>query len=134
MLSKIARKIRHKIKRKELLYEVRKCKKADEMSEKLAKLFIGMVDKIGNSTKYCEYHFLEDMKAHAVMQLTKSWMKFDPDRFDNAWVYYRTVIICAFSYYLNSERKNRDVKFALEVDSSDGSKTTEIEVDDEQHF
>jgi len=93
------------------------------MSDWLAKKFITMTDKIGNGHRYAEYSYLEDMKAHAVLQLMKSWTKFNPDKCDNANAYFTTVIHCAFSYYLNKE--NREWRIKTELQNM---------VDDEQHF
>ena len=104
------------------------------MTDWLAMKFIEMAEKYGNRAIFVNYPFIEDAKAHAVMQLTKSWVKFDPDRFDNAHAYFTTVVNCAFAYYLNSEKRDRNAREDYIIHSGDGNSTPEIYVDDEQHF
>jgi len=104
------------------------------MSDWLATKFMEMTEKYGDSARFVNYPLLEDMKAHALMQLTKSWTRFDPDRFDNAHAYFTTVINCAFAYYLNSEKRAKTSVENYEEYITDGNSTTEIYVDDEQHF
>ncbi len=131
MLSKYVEAIRNKVKKKKFICELNKSKKRGQMTNWLTTKFIDMVDECGNSSRYSNYSQLEDLKAHAVMQLTKSWKRFDTERFDNAAVFFTTVVGCAFAYYLNSEQRAENTVIDYNGYVTDGNSTSEIDVDDE---
>lgn len=124
MLSNaIQEKMRDRLKGMELWYEVVVSKKNGRMTDKLAVMLTDMVDRYGRSPNYKSFSYNEDMCAYAMMMLCRTWSKFDPDRFTNAFAYYTTCIKGAFCHFISKERKEQQIKEELQN-----------MVDEEQHF
>ena len=124
MLSNaIQEKMRARLKGMELWYEVVVSKKNGRMTNKLAVMLTDLVTRHGKSRRYYKYKYRDDMEAHAMMMLCKTWDNFKPELSDNPFAYYTSCIIGSFCYVLNKERKERDIKEELQN-----------MVDEEQHF
>lgn len=124
MLSEATRQyIRYKIKKKIWLNEVKISKSEGKISDKLALMFIKLADKLVNRPQFCNYPHKEDIHAHALLQLSKSWHRFNPEKSDNPYAYYTCCIIGSFHYVLNKEHQQRRIKEDLLN-----------MVDEEQHF
>lgn len=133
MPSKVVLKIRRKIKRKEWLYEVIASKKMGRMSDRLAIMLTKLVKGYAGSGRFKQYVYNEDMQAHAMMLLCKSWHHFKPELSDNPFAFYTQCIKGAFCNYLGKERNQRVVKEGLALENA-SKDTSYLMVDDEQHF
>ena len=121
--SDAVKKYQHAVKRKAFLYETIASQEAGEMTPRLAELLTDMVQRYATRSRYSDYEFNEDMQAHALAILCRTWNKFCPDKSDNAFAYYHQGIIGAFVNYIAKERKQREIK-----------KDYEEYLDCEQHF
>ena len=110
MTSEVVKEVRGRIKQKEWLYETKASLEAGQMTDELADMLTALVKRFANHPNYCRFTYNEDMQAHAMMALCKSWQHFNPEKSDNAFAYYVTVIKCAFANFQGKERKQRDVK------------------------
>lgn len=101
------------LKQKDLLDEVIKCKEADVLSDKLAGMFMLLVDRISKKRNYIKYSYLQDMKSEALVSLVKSWRCFDPGYSNMAFSYYTQTVENAFKAFLNKEKDHRDLRDTL---------------------
>lgn len=108
--SKAIQKIRSRIKQKEWLYEVIASKEAGKMSNRLAEMLFELTCRYANRVNFVNYPYKDEMIAHALMQLCKSWHYFKPEKSDNPFAYYTQCIKGSFAYILNSEKRQKDIK------------------------
>lgn len=59
----------------------------------------------------------EDMQAYAMLMIAKTWNSFDPDKSKNPFAFYTQCIKNSFVQYLNQERRQRDIRDSLLVNS-----------------
>ena len=111
----------NKVTNEDLLREVIRSKADGKMSDELAKLFIQLVEQYSTRTIFANYPYMDECKARALMQLSKSWSSFDPDRFSNAWAFYWTMMGCSFAYVHNSESRQRGIKKDYAESLDDGN-------------
>jgi len=73
--------------------------------------------KVANDTirtkNYVGYMFLDDMVAYAIMVLLWSSLKFDPSKSNNVYAYMVTCCHSACAHYLNSEKRQHNIKEEL---------------------
>jgi len=104
---------RNYLNNKDLFAEVVKSREAGIMSDKLARMLQMLTQRYGRAGRYIGYTYNEDMQAYAMMMLCRTWHKFDPDRFTNAFAYYTTCVHNSFNQFLNKEKAQRDVRDEL---------------------
>ena len=102
---------------KSLLAEVIKSKEQGGITDELANMFVVLVNKYSNKNNWGGYTFKEEMAGDALLLLCRTWDKFDHERFDNAFAYYTQIVKNAFLMRINKEKKHRDTRDALLVDS-----------------
>jgi DNA-directed RNA polymerase specialized sigma subunit len=98
---------------KDLYAQVVKSQEAGVMSDELAKMLQTLTEKYGRSGRYIGYTYNEDMQAYAMMMLCKTWHKFDPNKYTNAFAYYTTCVHNSFNQFLNKEKAQRDIRDEL---------------------
>jgi len=104
---------RNYLNNKDLFAEVVKSREAGIMSDKLARMLQMLTQRYGRAGRYIGYTYNEDMQAYAMMMLCRTWHKFDPERFTNAFAYYTTCVHNSFNQFLNKEKAQRDVRDEL---------------------
>lgn len=87
------------------------------ISNKLAKMFILLVNKYGQSFNWRSYSYLEEMKGQALLQLSQIGLKFDEYRSDNPFAYYTAIMLNSFRRVLHLEKKNQDIRDDLLINS-----------------
>ena len=98
---------------KDLYAEVVKSREAGIMSDKLARMLQTLTARYGRAGRYIGYTYNEDMQAYAMMMLCRTWGKFDPDKYTNAFAYYTTCVHNSFNQYLNKATVQREVRDEL---------------------
>jgi len=88
-------------------------KKEGVMTDELARMLQLITLRYSRSGKFIGYTFNEDMQAFAMMTLVKTWDRFDPDKYSNAFAYYTTCIHNSFLQFLNKEKTQREVRDEL---------------------
>lgn len=87
------------------------------ITNKLAKMFILMVNKYGQRSNWRGYTYLEEMKGQALLQLAQMGLQFDESKSDNPFSYYTQSLQNSFTRVLNLEKKNQDLRDDLLIDS-----------------
>lgn len=102
------------------------------ITNKLAKMFILMVNKYGQRSNWRGYTYLDEMKGQALLQLAQMGLQFDESKSDNPFSYYTMSLQNSFTRVLNLEKKNQDLRDDLLIDSGASpsfSRQLEIEGD-----
>lgn len=102
---------------KDLLEQVVLSKEQGEITPKLATMFMRLVKRYGTKPNFSGYTFREDMESDALIMLCNNWHKFDETRFSNAFAYYTQVVHNAFIQTLNKEKRFRDLRDKMLVES-----------------
>jgi DNA-directed RNA polymerase specialized sigma24 family protein len=88
-----------------------------KLSSKLASYLHMIAERYSFSPSFAGYSFREDMVSFAVVNLCANWYKFDPEKSDNPFAFYTTAAYRSFLQYLADEKKQRDIRDTLLVDS-----------------
>lgn len=127
---------------KELLAEVKRCKKKGQMSDMLAKMLQLLCSKYAKKGSFINYSYNEDMQAYAMMMLVRTWNSFDPDKSNNPFAFFTQCIKNSFIQFLNQEKRQRDVRDLLLIDQglspsygydADGNRVGGAVFDDDQY-
>lgn len=86
------------------------------ITNKLAKMFILMVNKYGQRGNWRGYTYLEEMKGQALLQLTQMGLQFDESKSDNPFSYYTQSLQNSFTRVFNLEKKNQDLRDDLLIE------------------
>lgn len=87
------------------------------ITNKLAKMFILMVNKYAQRSNWRGYTYLDEMKGQALLQLAQMGLQFDEYKSDNPFSYYTASVSNSFTRVLNLEKKNQDLRDDLLIDS-----------------
>lgn len=87
------------------------------ITNKLAKMFILMVNKYAQRGNWRGYTYLDEMKGQALLQLAQMGLQFDEYKSDNPFSYYTASVSNSFTRVLNLEKKNQDLRDDLLIDS-----------------
>jgi hypothetical protein len=102
------------------------------ITNKLAKMFILMVNKYGQRGNWRGYTYIDEMKGQALLQLAQMGLQFDEARSDNPFSYYTQSLQNSFTRVLNLEKKNQDIRDDLLIDSgASPSFTRQLALEDE---
>jgi hypothetical protein len=88
-----------------------------EMTSKLARMILLMVNKYGQRGNWRSYTYLEEMKGQALLQLSQMSLQFDEHKSDNPFSYYTASISNSFTRVFNLEKRNQELRDDLLVDS-----------------
>lgn len=118
-----------------LLMQIKASKEDGKLNRELTKMLMLLCDRYITSNKFSGYTFTEDMKMFALLNLCKTWYKFDETRFDNPFAYYTQLIKNSYIQYLKIEKKQRNIRDALLVKHGvSPSHTYVLEHTDEIHL
>lgn len=116
--KKVVKKTRNKyLNNKDLLAEVIKSKEAGRMSDKLANMLLMLCSRYAKRSNFAGYTFNDDMQGFAMYMLVKTWDSFNPSKSNNPFAFYTQCIKHSFMQFLNQEKKHRDLRDELIVDS-----------------
>lgn len=87
------------------------------ITNKLAKMFILMVNKYGQRGNWRGYTYIDEMKGQALLQLAQMGLQFDESKSDNPFSYYTQSLQNSFTRVLNLEKKNQELRDDLLIDS-----------------
>jgi DNA-directed RNA polymerase specialized sigma subunit len=101
------------IDKKELMDEFVKSKEQGKMTNKFGEMVMLMAKKLGNSSRFCGYTYIDDMEATAIMHVCRSWQSYDPEKSPQIFSYYTQCIWNTFLQILKTEKKQRNVRDAI---------------------
>lgn len=87
------------------------------ITNKLARMFILLVDKYAQRSNWRNYTYLDEMKGQALLQLSQMGLQFDEVRSDNPFSYYTQSLQNSFTRVVILEKKNQDLRDDLLIDS-----------------
>lgn len=79
------------IDKEEFYNEICKCREADELSEKLVKMFTLLAEKIASKMYYRDTDDKYDCISTAILKCITYWKSFDPEKSKNPFAYFTTV-------------------------------------------
>ena len=88
------------------------CKEHGRMTNRLALMFIKLVDRYGHRGNWRGYTYIDEMKCQALLQLSQVGLQFDESRNEtpNPFAYYTQTITNSFMRILNVEKKNQHIR------------------------
>jgi hypothetical protein len=83
-----------------------------KMSNKLALMFMKLVERYGHRGNWRGYTYIDEMKSQALLQLSHIGLQFDESRSDtpNPFAYYTAAITNSFTRVLNIEKRNQNIR------------------------
>lgn len=87
------------------------------ITDKLANMFVKLVERYSQKGNWRGYTWLEDMKGQALMQLVETALKFDESKSSNAFAYYTCIVTNSFRGMLNTEDKVSNIKNKVMMES-----------------
>ena len=87
------------------------------ITNKLARMFILMVNKYGQRGNWRGYTYLDEMKGQSLLQLAQMGLQFNEYRSDNPFSYYTASVSNSFTRVFNLEKKNQVLRDDLLIDS-----------------
>jgi len=80
------------------------------ITNRLAAMWIKLVDRYGHRGNWRGYSYLEEMKAQALMQLSQVGLQFDEAKSSNPFAYYTTVASTSFLKILHLEKRSQHIR------------------------
>lgn len=93
------------------------CLDQGKLTNKLAMMFLKLVERYSQKGNWRGYTYLEDMKGQALMQLIDTALKFDEAKSQNPFAYFTCIVTNSFRGTLNSEDKISTIKNKLMIES-----------------
>lgn len=94
-----------------MLWEIRRCKDAREVSPRLSAMLIEIVDRYFKKSAFTPYPYRDDMAAYAAEELHKRILKFDPQKSENPFSY--AVVMAHQVGMIYIKKKQEEFKKAL---------------------
>ena len=88
------------------------CTTHGKMTNRLALMFIEMVEKYGHRGNWRGYTYLDEMKSQALVQLSQVGLQFDESKqaVPNPFSYYTACLSTSFLRVLSLEKKNQNIR------------------------
>lgn len=99
------------IAKEEMLNEVIKSKEKGQITNRLAEMFLQLVERYSRNYNWRGYSYVDDMRGEALANLCRYWDRFDHKTGQNPFSYYTQMVANSFKLYLSHEhkiRKNKD--------------------------
>jgi len=83
-----------------------------KMTNKLAMMFMKLVERYGHRGNWRGYTYIDEMKSQALLQLSQIGLQFDESRSEtpNPFAYYTAAITNSFTRVLNIEKRNQNIR------------------------
>lgn len=86
------------------------------MTNKLAKSFMLLVEKYSMRFNWRGYTYVDEMRSQALLQLSQIGLQFDESKSQNPFAYYTAAIDNSFTRILNIEKKNQMIRDDLLIE------------------
>jgi hypothetical protein len=104
-----------------------------KMTNRLASMFLLLVDQYSRRGNWRGYSYVSDMRGQALVQLSQVGLQFDESRSDNPFAWYTQIIKNCFRRILLLEKRNQDIRDDLLIMSGAmPSHTRQVEDEIEQ--
>lgn len=106
--------------------------RAGNISDKLADMFVVLVNRYSQRSNWRGYTYINEMKGHALLHLVNMGLRFNEHKSDNPFSYYTQAITNSFTRVLNEEKVHQDIRDdLLEELGHNPSNTRQLENDEE---
>ncbi|RYF43306.1 MAG: hypothetical protein EOO38_18950 [Cytophagaceae bacterium] len=111
------------------------CLDKGRLGDSLAVMFMMLVERYARRGNWRGYTYVDEMRSHALLQLSQVGLQFDESKGDNPFAFFTTTIHNCFTRVLNVEKKNQNIRDdMLIVAGVAPSYTRQIENEIEQRF
>lgn len=86
------------------------CMDHGRITNRLALMFMTLVNRYGQRSNWRGYTYLDEMKSQALLQLSQVGLQFDESRSENPFAYYTAIITTSFTRILNLEKRNQNLR------------------------
>lgn len=86
------------------------CLTEGKINNSLAMMFMLLVDRYSRRGNWRGYTYNDEMRSHALLQLSQIGLQFDESKSDNPFAFYTTAIKNCFTRVLNIERRNQAIR------------------------
>ncbi|RYD66004.1 MAG: hypothetical protein EOP83_06115 [Verrucomicrobiaceae bacterium] len=105
------------------------------LTNNLAVMFMMLVERYSRRGNWRGYTYVDEMRSHALLQLSQVGLQFDESKGDNPFAFFTTTIHNCFTRVLNVEKRNQNIRDdMLIVNGVTPSYTRQIENEIEQRF
>lgn len=106
-----------------------------KLSNNLAMMFMMLVERYSRRGNWRGYTYVDEMRSHALLQLSQVGLQFDESKGDNPFAFFTTTIHNCFTRVLNVEKKNQKIRDDMLIFAGvTPSYTRQIENELEQRF
>lgn len=102
-----------------------------QMTHRLAVMYMMLVDRYSRRTNWRGYTYLDEMKSHALLQLSQIGLQFNEAVSDNPFAFYTTTIKNCFTRVLNLEKRNQNIRDDILI--MNGANPSYTRQNDEEH-
>lgn len=86
------------------------CKTHGKPTEKLANMWMLLVNRCATKGNVRGYSYNEEMKGQALLQMTQIGLQFDESKSLNPFAYYTSSIMNSFIRVINTEKRNQNIR------------------------
>jgi hypothetical protein len=116
-MTEIRKKKKNYINNADLLKEIEISHRQNRMTEELGKMVLLLCQRYVQIPRFAKYTYTDDMQGFALMTLCKVWKGFDATKSQNPFAYFTQCIHNAYFQFNNQERKQRDIKDEIRINS-----------------
>lgn len=115
-----------------LLPAIRDAKEKGYVTDDLIRMIRMIAERYSRKGNWIGYSFREDMISVAVANLFNNALKFDLEKYNNAFAYYTQAIHHSFLQYLADEKKHRNIRDALLIDAGSNPSFNFLEIEKDE--
>lgn len=93
------------IRNADLMKQIALSKQLGRMTDELARLVVELCHNLGKKANFRGYSYRDEMIQESILQITKVWMRFDHERFNNPFSYYTAIAYNSFRRVLRTEKQ-----------------------------
>lgn len=86
------------------------CMTHGNITDRLARMYMKMVDRYSQKPNWRGYSYLDEMKNQSLLQLIQVGLKFDERRSQNPFAYYTTTMTNSFTGVFHKEKRNQNIR------------------------
>ena len=79
-------------------------------TNELAKMYIKLCERYSMRSNWRGYTYVDEMRSHALLQLSQIGLKFNEAKSQNPFAYYTAVVTNSFTRILNLEKRNQNIR------------------------
>lgn len=113
----MSKKKTHYVKNADLYAEVMKCQEAGKVSDTLANMYMLMARRYATKPNFASYSYIDEAISLASVNCCAGYMKFDGEKYSNAFAYFTSIIHNSFIAVLNSEKNQQRIRDAMLIEN-----------------